>query len=655
MSAIRLRSLRLKDGVTLDTLTNALTGQGTRLDPRLGNAYQRTYLTREQIASAYEGSGMMAKIIDIPALDMVREWRDWQAEADEITKLEAEEKRLDIRGKVRLAEIYRGLGGGAMILGLPGDPASPAPATVRAKGIAYIHVVSRFDVTIGGIVQDHEDPRFGGPEYFTLATTGGQQRIHPSRVIAFKGDPIASIIMTTWEDRFWGRSKVARVLDAVQNSDSAQGAFAHLITKARNVIIGIPGLMDLVADQDGEAALQRRLSAMILGESMYQATLRDAGDGSSGAGETIDHRQVTWAGIPDIMMAFAQFMSAVSDIPATRLLGRSPAGMNATGQSDENNWNKLVRARQTLDLGPCIDQLDRFLVPSALGAPNGEVWYEWAPLDVPTEKERADTFFTTMNAIEKVQMTGAIPDIAFTKALQNTLVEMGAMPGLDGALAELSEEERFGTSPADDGTDPSALQASDPTNGGKEADPTSPRAAGGEEAPARRRAANDAATWLADATPRPLYVQRKLLNAADLIAWAKSNGFGTTLPADDMHVTVLYSRSPVDPMKMGRDWREDEQGRVTVRPGGPRAIERLGENAVVLRFASPDLEYRHRDMIEAGGSHDWPEYAPHVTLSYSVPEGVDLDAITPFNGPLRFGPEIFAALDMDWKAKVTET
>lgn len=651
MPAARIRSVRFKDGYYTDSLTNGITGQGLGADPRRGNAYVATYMTRETIAAAYEGSGMMAKVVDIPALDMVREWRDWQADKETITKLEAEEKRLDIRGKVRLAETFRGLGGGAMILGLPGDPASPAPANVRTKGIAYIHVVSRFDLGMTGIVDDHEDPRFGGPEYFTMSTTRGQQRIHPSRVIAFKGDPIASLVNSQWEERFWGRSRVARVIEAVQNSDSAQGAFASLITKARNIIIGIPGLMDLVADADGEAALQRRLAAFVLGESMYNATLRDAGDGTAGAGETIDHRQVNWAGIPEIMMAFAQFVSAVSDIPATRLLGRSPAGMNATGEGDEKNWTKMVRAKQTLELAPCVDRLDQFLIPSALGKLDAEVWYEWAPLDTPSEKERADTFLTIMTAAEKVQLTGAVPDIAFTKALQNTLVEIGALPGLEGALAEIPEAERFGGAPEDDSTDPSAMQAQQPRGGDLSQSPTP---AGGEEAPARRRAANDAATWLADATPRPLYVQRKLLNAADLIAWAKANGFTSTLPADDMHVTVLYSRSPVDPMKMGRDWREDDRGEIRVRPGGPRAIEMLGENAVVLRFVSPDLEYRHSDMIEAGGSHDWPEYQPHVTLSYQVPDGVDLQALKPFNGELRFGPELFEALDLDWKSKLSE-
>lgn len=312
----------------------------------------------------------------------------------------------------------------------------------------------------------------------------------------------------------------------------------------------------------------------------------------------------------------------------------------------------MVDEGRDTETKPCLDQIDAALIPSALGSRPPEVWWKFGDLDVPSDKEETDRFKVFVDAAEKVQMSGAIPDVAFAKAYQNSLVENGWMPGLEGALAEIPKDERFGLSSADDGTDPSELQAQQREGGDLS---SLPAPGNGEEAPPRRRLqANDAATWLADATPRPLYVQRKLLNAGDLIAWAKANGFASTLNASDLHVTVLYSRNPVDPMKMGRDWREDEKGQLIVRPGGPRVIERLGENAVVLRFASPDLEWRHRDMVEAGGSHDWPEYAPHVTISYAVPDGVDLDALKPFNGELRFGPEIFEALDLDWKSKVVE-
>lgn len=153
-------------------------------------------------------------------------------------------------------------------------------------------------------------------------------------------------------------------------------------------------------------------------------------------------------------------------------------------------------------------------------------------------------------------------------------------------------------------------------------------AGGGGSAPARR-ATNDAVVFFADATPRPLYVQRKLLNGADLIAWAKDNGFKSALSADDLHVTVLYSKTAVDPMKMGESWTGDENGHIRIKPGGPRAVERFGENAVVLLFASWDLESRHRSMVEAGGAAALSEYHPHVTISFDVPADFDLAALKP--------------------------
>jgi len=139
----------------------------------------------------------------------------------------------------------------------------------------------------------------------------------------------------------------------------------------------------------------------------------------------------------------------------------------------------------------------------------------------------------------------------------------------------------------------------------------------------------------------PLYVSRKLLNTADLIAWAKSQGFESPVPAAVMHVTVLYSRTPVDWFDMGAPWQSNEDGTLNVAPGGPRAVCALGDDgAIVLRFYSPDIQYRHDSMVERGASHDFDEYAPHVTFTYDG-ASVDLAKVVPYAGELRFGPETF--------------
>jgi hypothetical protein len=83
---------------------------------------------------------------------------------------------------------------------------------------------------------------------------------------------------------------------------------------------------------------------------------------------------------------------------------------------------------------------------------------------------------------------------------------------------------------------------------------------------------------------RTLYVSRPLLNADDLVAWAKAQGFGKALTADDMHVTVAFSRAEVD-----WDDLQADAAPVTV-VGGKRAVKPLGDKgAVVLRFDSDVL------------------------------------------------------------------
>jgi hypothetical protein len=145
---------------------------------------------------------------------------------------------------------------------------------------------------------------------------------------------------------------------------------------------------------------------------------------------------------------------------------------------------------------------------------------------------------------------------------------------------------------------------------------------------------------------RTLYVNRPLLNANDLIAWAKGQGFATVMLPADLHVTVAYSNEPFD-------WsgiRPDEKGLMAL--SGGRAVKAFGK-ATVLTFASDELQARWRFLRDAGASFDFPTYQPHVTFTYE-PGDVDLDQIEPFPGPLMFGPEIFVEIDPDWASNVEE-
>lgn len=647
MSGGRIRpgSIRPKQGHAFnDGLINALSGMGTTTDARSYNRYFARIMSPYEVAEAYRASWVMRKAIDKPAVEMVREWRDWQADSDDIEKLEAEERRIDLRNKVKRAEILRGLGGAGMVLYVNGDQQDQPldPKRIRAGGLAAAHVWHRTCFSLGEMIADWSSPWFGQPSYYEMQIGGQAVRFHPSRVVAFRAEESGDIMSANWVESFWGQSRVQSILDAVQNVDTADTGFATLIKDARNRRISIPGLLDMVSTAEGEARLQKRLQAFALGESSNAVSWLDGGDGEGKGAERIEDRQMSWAGMPDIMSSYRMAAAAAADMPATVLWGQSPQGMNATGTSDIELWHKTIKGKQDLDLRPCMAQIDAALIPSALGKPDDTIWYDWAPLSTQSEKDEATTFFTFMQGVEKLQATGAIPDIAFEKALQNALEERGWLAGLGDALSEIPDDERFPSLTPPDETDPSAIE--------KGGDPKSQAPGGRDGSTATRRAVNDA-------EPRTLYVQRKLLNADDVIAWAKAQGFETTLPAADMHVTIAYSRAALDWMKVDSDdWNQEKDGTIAVPPGGVRLVERLGDGgqAVVLMFGSSRLAWRHEQIVNAGASWDWPEYQPHITITWAAPADLDVSKIEPYRGELLFGPEIWQEVNEDWRSGASE-
>lgn len=157
---------------------------------------------------------------------------------------------------------------------------------------------------------------------------------------------------------------------------------------------------------------------------------------------------------------------------------------------------------------------------------------------------------------------------------------------------------------------------------------------------------------------KPLYMKRKVLNAERIVEWAKSQGIPTTLNPDDMHVTVIYSKEPFNEEYTRMAEMQDEHpmyyGGHVVR-GGKRSVERLGANgeALVLKIECPKMASEHYAFRAMGASSDWPDYKPHITLSWQA-DGIDEKAIRPFDGDIVLSDIFVSLLDEDWKSGVVE-
>jgi len=140
---------------------------------------------------------------------------------------------------------------------------------------------------------------------------------------------------------------------------------------------------------------------------------------------------------------------------------------------------------------------------------------------------------------------------------------------------------------------------------------------------------------------RPTYISRPLINGDELREWAGQEGFGSTLETNDMHVTIVYSKTPFVPTEVF-------EGELVIPAGINRQVKLLGDGgAVVLEFVSPDLQDEWQQYQDMGASHSFDEYVTHITITYDGKE-LNTGQMSPFTGELRFGPSNAKELSDDF-------
>lgn len=600
----------------IDTLKALVGGLGNpERDKAAGLYYAEPVWDDAQLVNAYRGAWLPRKIVDIPAEDACREWRSWQADADQITKIEAEEKRLNLQAKVLEAKIKARLFGGAAIFIGTGD-ARPEeefrPDRIKAGGIQYLNVMTRRQLRAGEIENDPQSPMFGQPKWYEISSQAGQVRIHPSRLVRFIGSPLPDDDLVDPLTRGWGDSVLTSTLRAIQQADGTSANIASLVFEAKIDVVRVPSMMANLSDPTYRQRLIDRFALAAAAKGNNGTLILDKE-------EEYEQKSATFQTLPDVLDRFFQQVSGAADIPMTRLFGQSPGGLNASGESDLRNYYDRISSLQELEMRPAMAVLDEALVRSALGARPDEIFYSWTPLWQVTAKEKADIGKTNAETIKTLNDTGLFPPEALAKTGANMLVENSILPGFDQAIEEAG------------GLPDYEMEA--------------------EEESERERLRLEAAAKgqnTADAAPRTLYIRRDVLNAADIVAWAKSQGIEDV--QEGLHVTVIHTRTPIDWIAVGQagEWSSEDDGKMVIAPGGPRLVERFGE-AVVLQFASTRLAWRHEDIKRLGAETDHPEYQPHVTITWNAPE-LDLSKIEPYRGKIELGPEIFeeANDDLPW-------
>lgn len=416
-----------------DGLRNLVSAVGTSKDKSANWSYAYNPLGTDQIDAMYASSWLARKIVDVVAQDMTREWRTWQTKyAEDIYKAE---KKLKLRKKVKKAIILGRLyGGGAILMGDGAvDAEEPLDVSgIQRDGLEYVHVLSRHDLSPEGFVSDIGDEHYGRPEFYriTAGSTWDQStrreatvRIHRSRFAFFSGLEYPSLLFSR-DLGEWGIPIYDSILQAILNAEATPANAAALTEEAKVDVVKIPDLMNWVSDPESTKRLVERFSiANTLKSTVNMLIL--------GGEETFERKQVSLAGYTDLIQMHLQIAAGAADVPVTRLLGQSPAGMNATGESDLTNYYDKIRSHQQTDLVDEIERLDEALVRSAIGDYPDEATYEWNSLWQMDPAQKATIFKTKLDGVNVLNTLNLFAPEELRPAVFDMLVDDGTLGTID--------------------------------------------------------------------------------------------------------------------------------------------------------------------------------------------------------------------------------
>jgi uncharacterized protein len=440
-----------------DTFTNFLSGMGVAgRDKLVSSAYVTQVWTRQQLEASFRSDWIARKAITIPPFDATRAWRAWQAEADQIELLEKTEKRVQLQLKLQQALTKARLYGGCCILiGVDGNMEKELdPEKIKKDGLKFLHVLAPHQLAIQDMERDIESPYYGQPTFYVMRDESGRAdvpevKIHPSRMVRLLGNDTPDPMLNFG----WGDPMLQMIHDAVNAAGTVASSVATLIAEAKFDVIKVPGLTEIFSTSAGTERIIKRFTEANVAKSVINSVLMDAEEEWQRIG-------VSFTGMPEVLQMYLQIAAGACDIPVTRFLGQSPAGLNATGESDVRNYYDRIASEQALRLQPALEKLDKAIMRSALGKYDEEIFYNWNSLWQLDESQKATIAKQKADSAQVDANSGLIPFEALVQGRVNQLIEDGTYPGLEAAVEEaiandeLMEQEGVGLpEPANENTE----------------------------------------------------------------------------------------------------------------------------------------------------------------------------------------------------------
>lgn len=337
-----------------DGWSNILTGIGTALDKGSYSAVDWQQIDRYTAEALYGSDDIAAKIASVVPDDGIREGIDWilpDGEDPELVKyLDSEFDRLSVFTNFHWAWTLSRIYGGSIVYISVDDGREPDQPIdwARVKTVNSLVPLDRWQLYVNSsdLISDIRNPDFGYPVYYnfqsgsTPATDTPAMRIHYSRVLRFDGIKLPTRLFI--RNNYWHDSIYGKLYRSIRNYSTGFDSIANLLSDFNQPVFKIQGLAEALA-MDNDQLVQKKIESVQLSRSVARAVILDKEDEFSNIGASV-------GGLSDLLKLTVDRLVGGSGIPHTRLLGESPSGLGATGNSELTDYYDMIKAQQELNL-----------------------------------------------------------------------------------------------------------------------------------------------------------------------------------------------------------------------------------------------------------------------------------------------------------------
>ena len=380
-----------------------------------GNPYEsQDYVFRwRQYCHLYEICWEARKIVRIPVEDALR--KSWETQDIPEKMQKAFKRKLDaLRFNTILTRscmLERLLGGCLTFMGLDSnkdDVKSPFDPRTHRSNLRFLNAIPISRLARINWETDPMSEYYMRPREFMV----NAQPLHISRCLVWDGEPLFDpydFALTNFRANLagFGPSKLAPIWDDIIKAKGTRQAAYQLIQTNNAIILAINELQDLQGTKTGKEALNK-LKDIANQLSLYRAAFVDKGR------VEVNQHSASFGSVPELIITFIQVLSAASDIPATRFLGQAPGGLNATGESDLENYYNMIDSYQHQRLEPALrrvyDVLGYSMFPQEWSKERENLSIVFPPLWNVNELEEAQRKATEIDNLFKVWQEGLIGD-----------------------------------------------------------------------------------------------------------------------------------------------------------------------------------------------------------------------------------------------------